>query len=102
MAQGFAAGALFGLANLAVLALLVRAVVRVEGPSRRRALTLAAVKFPLVYAMGFVLLGVLHVDALGFLAGFTAILATLLVTVLVTGRAAASSKSGTRGRAGRA
>lgn len=82
---GFAGGSLFGAANLALLALLVRAVLRVTGPQRRRALLLAGAKFPVLYALGYVLLFTLHVQPVAFLAGFTGSLVALVATALLTG-----------------
>lgn len=83
--RGFAAGSFFGAANLVLLALLVRAVLRAAGPQRRRALLLAGAKFPVLYALGYVLLVTLHVDPLAFVAGFTGSLVALVATALLTG-----------------
>jgi hypothetical protein len=76
-------GALFGMANLAVLAGLVRAVIRVDGPARGRALVFGALKLPVLYGILIALLLWAHVEPLAFLVGFTSILATLLVVGLV-------------------
>ncbi len=63
----------------------MRSVLRASGPHRRRALVLAGAKFPLLYAVGYVLLFTLHVDPIAFLAGFTGSLVALVATALLTG-----------------
>src|SRR5262249_53572010 len=70
--------------NLAVLAGLVRAVIRADGPLRARTSRLASVKFPILYGGLFALLHFAHVKPVAFLAGFTSMLIALLAFGLVT------------------
>ena len=97
-----AIGALFGFANIATLAGLVHSIVRTDGTQTRRAATLAAVKFPLLYAALFLVLKFGHVGPIGFLAGFTAMLAALLVTAAVNGTSNNRTQTGTQGDDARA
>ena len=81
--RDFTVGVAFGLANIVVMGGLVRAVLRTGGALPKKAAIWAAVKFPVLYGALFAALHWGHVDAMAFLAGFTAMLGALLITGLV-------------------
>ncbi len=89
--QGVALGALFGIASLLLIAVLVRELVRVEKPRRGRAAVLTAVKFPALYAAAYLAVRVLGADLIAFLVGFTLVLVALVAAALVTHAAPTSS-----------
>lgn len=64
-------GIAWSLVNLAVIASVIRRVLR-DGPRDRRGIVMAmAVKFPVLYGAGLVLLAVLRLPAAWLVAGFT-------------------------------
>ena len=96
--RDFAIGAAFGLANILVMGGLVRAILRTGGALPKKAAIWAAVKFPVLYGALFAVLHWGHVDAMAFLAGFTAMLGALLITGLVpTPRRSAPPSPGASG-----
>lgn len=69
-AAGWLAGIAWSLFNLAALASLVR-MVMADKTDRAAITAVSAIKFPLLYGAGFVMLGVLKLPALWWAAGFT-------------------------------
>jgi hypothetical protein len=70
-AAGWLAGIAWSLANLAAIHSIVRRVLT-EGERDRRAIAFAlAVKFPVLYAAGFVLLAVARLPVMWWVAGFS-------------------------------
>jgi hypothetical protein len=71
---GFAAALLVGTAwacaNLYLIQALVRKLVRPGGGRKRDAILLGCVKFPVLYALGYVALRAESLPVLGLLAGF--------------------------------
>ena len=55
-AAGILIGCLWGVANFAAISAVIRATIRPGGIQRRRALLLAAIKFPVLYGIGYIIL----------------------------------------------
>lgn len=81
----FLSGGIWGMVNLMFITGLIRATIRPDGVNTSRALGLAIVKFPLLYAAGYFLLKVPQFDPLHILAGFSLLL--LIIVLKVVGRA---------------
>ncbi len=79
----FIVGVAFGAANIVVMGGLVRVTLRTGGALPKKAAIWAAVKFPVLYGALFAVLHWGHVNALAFLAGFTAMLGALLIAGLL-------------------
>ena len=75
-------GGIWGILNLMFMATLVRLTIRPEGADTGRAVGIALIKFPLLYAAGFFLLKVEQFNAVHLLIGFGGIMAIIVLKVL--------------------
>lgn len=82
---GILVGCAWGIANFWALTLVLTAVIRQGGVHRERAFVFAAIKFPLLYAIGFLLLRSGWFEPISLIAGFS--LLFLIVLLKAGGRA---------------
>ncbi len=75
-------GIIWGIINLYFLTLLVRAVLRPEGPDKKFALGLVLIKFPLLYAAGYFLISNPEFHISWLVIGFSVIFAVMILKVL--------------------
>lgn len=75
-------GGVWGIINLVFISALVRTVLRQGNVNRLRALGLALIKFPLIYASGFFLLKIPQFDPLFLLIGSSAVMAVIVLKVM--------------------
>lgn len=75
-------GGVWGIINLVFISALVRTVIREGDVNKMRALGLASIKFPLIYASGFFLLKIPQFDPLFLLIGSSAVMAVIVLKVL--------------------
>lgn len=74
-------GGVWGIINLVFISALVRTVLR-QDVNKLRALGLASIKFPLIYASGFFLLKIPQFAPLFLLIGSSAVMAVIVLKVL--------------------
>lgn len=74
-------GGVWGIINLVFISALVRTVLR-QDVNKLRALGLASIKFPLIYASGYFLLKIPQFDPLFLLIGSSAVMAVIVLKVL--------------------
>ena len=79
MALGIMLGCAWGAVNLVFIKYIIVALITPNKASKRRIMILAAIKFPLLYAIGYLLLKVGYFTPMSLLIGFTMI---FLVTFL--------------------
>lgn len=75
-------GGVWGLLNLLFITALVQVTMRPEGAETMKALGVALVKFPLLYAAGFGLLMVPQFNPIFLLAGFGGVILIIILKVL--------------------
>jgi hypothetical protein len=75
-------GALWNSLNLLIVASLVKLVLSDEKPGRRKILSVVALKFPVLYGLGFLLLRTSYLPVGGLLAGFSLVLAVIVLKAL--------------------
>lgn len=78
-------GGIWGILNLILISFLVRSTLRPEGPDMIKAITIAFVKFPLLYLGGYFLLMIEEFDEFFLLIGFTGLLAIIVLKILGRG-----------------
>ena len=75
-------GGIWGILNLMFITALVRLTIRPEGADAGKAIGIALIKFPLLYAAGFFLLKVEQFAPVHLLIGFGGIMAIIVLKVL--------------------
>ncbi|PWB70428.1 hypothetical protein C3F09_09065 [candidate division GN15 bacterium] len=75
-------GGIWGILNLMFITSLVRLTIRPEGADAGRAIGIALIKFPLLYAAGFALLKVEQFSPVLLLVGFGGIMGIIVLKVL--------------------
>ena len=78
----FLSGGIWGMVNLIFIAGLIRATIRPDDVDLTRAVGLAVIKFPLLYAAGYFLIKVEYFEPLHLLAGFSLLFAIILLKVV--------------------
>jgi len=71
MAIGILMGCLWGAANLMLIKFLIIGIITSESASKRDILILGAIKFPLLYGIGYLLLKIGYFSPISLLIGFT-------------------------------
>jgi hypothetical protein len=75
-------GALWNSLNLLVVVSLVKILISAEQPARRKVVSIATLKFPVLYGFGFLLLRTAFFPVASLLAGFTLVLAVIVLKAL--------------------
>ncbi|MDH4158591.1 MAG: hypothetical protein OEW00_15085 [candidate division Zixibacteria bacterium] len=75
-------GGVWGIVNFIFVSALIRTTIRPGGADKARAVALALVKFPLLYASGYFLLKVPQFEPLHLMVGFSSLFGVLVLKAL--------------------